>query len=72
MMNSSAAKLARAYRSNGCSWAKIAKKFGVSRQTIQQLLEPDMPTSWTPGIRAALSSLGSSSRSRIGIKKALQ
>jgi hypothetical protein len=63
MMNSSAAKLARAYRSNGCSWAKIGKKFGVSRQAIQQLLEPEMPISGTLGAQAALSSLGSSSRS---------
>jgi lambda repressor-like predicted transcriptional regulator len=69
MMNSWAAKLARAYRSNGCSWAKIGKKFGLSRQTIQQSLDPDMPTSWTPGARAGLASLGPSSRSRIGIRK---
>lgn len=39
MMNSSAVELARAYRSIGCSWAKIGRKFGISRRKIQQLLD---------------------------------
>jgi len=56
MMNSSAVELARAYRSIGCSWAKIGKKFGVSRQEIQRLLQPKVPAPWVLGAQAAFSS----------------
>jgi hypothetical protein len=43
MMNPAAAELVRAYRSIGCSWAKIGKKFGISRQQIEELLSLEMP-----------------------------
>lgn len=55
MLNSSALELARAYRSIGCSWAKIGKKFGVSRQEIQRLLGPDASAPWMLGPQAAFS-----------------
>lgn len=44
MMNRSAVQLAHAYRSIGCSWAKIGTKFGISRRKIQKLLEVEVPT----------------------------
>lgn len=43
MMNPSAMQLAHAYRSIGCSWAKIGTKFGISRRKMQKLLELEAP-----------------------------
>jgi hypothetical protein len=64
MMNSSAVQLARAYRSIGCSWAKIGTKFGISRRKIQKLLELEAPST-----QAAFSSPSTSARSQIGTGK---
>lgn len=64
MMNSSAVQLAHAYRSIGCSWAKIGMKFGISRRKIQKLLELEVSNT-----QAAFSSLSSTARSQIGTGK---
>jgi hypothetical protein len=55
MMNPAAAELVRAYRSIGCSWAKIGKKFGISRQQIQELLSLEMPAASTLRAQPAFS-----------------
>jgi hypothetical protein len=64
MMNPSAVQLAHAYRSIGCSWAKIGAKFGVSRRKIQKLLELEVSAT-----QAAFSSSNTSAPSQIATSK---
>jgi hypothetical protein len=43
MLNASIVKLAHAYRSIGCTLARISEKFGVSRRDMQRALQIRAP-----------------------------